>query len=989
MPPPPPAPAPPGPPPPGAGKKKANWRMKYKQRELEGPSLAEQELADARAVFGDAMPDWRLKMLMSVKPDDAPTGLGNDGATCYMNSLLQALFVIPEFRTALYAWQYDPLVDAAPESCIPLQLQTLFAAMQLANVRAVSTRALTVSFGWTAADMFMQSDVQELCRVLFDALDVSFALSAQPSPTRLFRGACESYIRCRGGCGTQMAREEAWADLNVPCAEVASVEAAIAAFQAAELLAGDNRYSCAACASRQEADKGLRLTRLPHVLSLQLGRFSFDYATMAKVKLNHEVRFERLLRLGELVPADPTACYELLAVLVHSGGAQGGHYYCYCRDLAVPVAPHAEPDADASWLHLNDTETSRTTWANVQKAYGVPRSEGAKRVGACAYMLLYRRCDDAAHPAPPPGPEAIPGPTRERYARLNAEHVAQHALYVSRRARMTLVLYRSDRPTPMDFAKTDTLRAVTAAARAALAPDVPDECVRLRRYNPETRVAGDAFSGREEASLEVAKCYSGMALLLESREASARFPPVDAYTVRVCLVGGDGAEGASLTLSWDLDEAEAAAALATGAVFAELDARGVPTADARVIGFVAGGAGAENLRVHAREDAPARLIDECGLMSGAALHVAASADALRVWFDASANRLLLNLSGGGEATAGVAFVCVDRRESVLALKRALLSAAPRLSATDAFRVRRHKFGPELADALSLADAGFQPGATVYVESGRPLQGGEMTLAISRFSATAVAQTAGAAPTDRGVIRFLCDLVVSKTWPLSEVRALLAAPLAAACGAPVAPECVRLRELLGEKIGAILLGDDVSLGDALLPAYRTRDRLDLAVELLPGPEPLRPGQLLLSAFEWRAAGPDGHEGIGRRLELVVQRSDTKRTLLARLAAEANAGNAVDVAKVYYTTQLASEAAVAALSWDVAEDASLTASPWYLRDGDLVVFRDAAAAAAKAVRVAAEAAAAGASARVETALRIRVQGAAPHVDAPAAPHAAPSQ
>ena len=75
------------------------------------------------------------------KAPDPPefAGLYNQGATCYMNSLLQSLFLTPELRYALYNWQYTPGRDPPKESCIPYQLQRLFCQMQLMDDKDVGS----------------------------------------------------------------------------------------------------------------------------------------------------------------------------------------------------------------------------------------------------------------------------------------------------------------------------------------------------------------------------------------------------------------------------------------------------------------------------------------------------------------------------------------------------------------------------------------------------------------------------------------------------------------------------------------------------------------------------------------------------------------------------------------------------------------------------------------------------------------------------------
>lgn len=58
-------------------------------------------------------------------------GLVNQAMTCYLNSLLQALFMTPEFRNALYKWEFDFHSNINESKSIPFQLQKLFLNLQV------------------------------------------------------------------------------------------------------------------------------------------------------------------------------------------------------------------------------------------------------------------------------------------------------------------------------------------------------------------------------------------------------------------------------------------------------------------------------------------------------------------------------------------------------------------------------------------------------------------------------------------------------------------------------------------------------------------------------------------------------------------------------------------------------------------------------------------------------------------------------------------
>lgn len=309
----------------------------------------------------------------SSKHDTGYVGLVNQAMTCYLNSLLQTLFMTPEFRNALYRWEFKGSKEDGCKS-IPFQLQKLFLQLQTADKSAVETTRLTRSFGWDSSEAWQQHDIQELCRVMFEALEQSFANTSQANLIdTLYQGKMKDYVRCLA-CDTENARMDSFLDIPLPIRPFGtstayqSLEEALRAFVAPELLDGNNQYQCSKCNAMCDAHKGLKFTRYPYLLTIHLKRFDFDYQTFHRIKLNDKVTFPNQLDLSEYLDdresitmfsssskSDSAACTLDDAATDDSGSALDND------SLADFTPPHNTSQDEDEGIELTVSDTERSS----------------------------------------------------------------------------------------------------------------------------------------------------------------------------------------------------------------------------------------------------------------------------------------------------------------------------------------------------------------------------------------------------------------------------------------------------------------------------------------------------------------------------------------------------------------------------------------------------------------------------------------------------
>ena len=375
------------------------------------------------------------------KKETGLVGLKNQGATCYLNSLLQSLYFTNAFRKAVYQ---IPTEQEADRSNSAWALQRLFHQLQ-SNDQAVSTNELTLSFGWETKHIFEQQDVQELSRILMERMEERMkGTEAENALAKMFVGKMKTYISCINVDYESSRIEDFW-DIQLNVSGNKNLDDSFKDYIQVETMDGENKYYAEGF-GLQDAKKGVIFESFPQVLHLQLKRFEYDINRDTMMKLNDRYEFPEIFDaspyLSDTADRSEPYIYQLHGVLVHSGDFNAGHYYAFIK-----------PKKDGFFYKFDDDRVTRATLKEaMEENFGgdytnlangnlgmrnpYTRTLSTKR-SMSAYMLVYirrSRLDSILLPVPEQStPEHIARQLMEEKAtveRRRKEREEQH-LYLS------------------------------------------------------------------------------------------------------------------------------------------------------------------------------------------------------------------------------------------------------------------------------------------------------------------------------------------------------------------------------------------------------------------------------------------------------------------------------------------------------------------------------------------------------------------------------
>ena len=350
-------------------------------------------------------------------------GLRNFGATCYLNSLFQQMFMIPTFYQDLFKF------NVVKENDENLMYSTIY-NMQLSFINLKKScmsfyppidfiKSFKTAFNGEPINLGIQQDTDEFLAILCDELEKEAKKYGKENfLENSFKGKITNEI-------VSLEKEYPYYSQTVePFYRITldikghnNLEDALDAYIKGEVLEGDNQYYVEKYKKKISILKRTSIKKIANQIIIHLKRFEFDFYTFQNNKLNDYLKFplkinfkkwtRAYLRMNEINKdennensnniiseeekenlIDEKMNYELTGILIHSGASlQSGHYYSFIKDQETN-----------KWYKFNDSTISEYDIDNdlEKECFGNVDSK-INQYGKGAYLLFYtkKECIDS------------------------------------------------------------------------------------------------------------------------------------------------------------------------------------------------------------------------------------------------------------------------------------------------------------------------------------------------------------------------------------------------------------------------------------------------------------------------------------------------------------------------------------------------------------------------------------------------------------------
>ncbi|TRY56963.1 hypothetical protein DNTS_023892, partial [Danionella cerebrum] len=282
-------------------------------------------------------------------------GLPNRGATCYLNTVLQMLFMTERFREAVERFN-------GCDSPLSKAIQVLFETLKVENETSTNkiTDALQDIIDELKINVCKQADAAKYLQNILRKLDKDLS--------GIFQGEMIQTTSCLDPEKTHDPLKQVKPFFMISVSLNSDlVQECFDSYFDPIIMSGEGRQlSCRGCGKMMDTKMTTCLLKVPSVLVLHLERFEFDYEYM---RCNKDMREVLVPPQLSVKMEDGNVLFELYAIANHNGSLEWGHYYAHIKN------------ADGHWFEFNDSKVVKVDYVSEKNIKS-----------AEAYLLLYKIC---------------------------------------------------------------------------------------------------------------------------------------------------------------------------------------------------------------------------------------------------------------------------------------------------------------------------------------------------------------------------------------------------------------------------------------------------------------------------------------------------------------------------------------------------------------------------------------------------------------------